>query len=180
MNFYVSKEKLILWGVLSLIAIITGIIVGCNVHDGGVGLYTTFAIVALGAYPYVKKLILYVGRHAVDFATTLDLILGASILFAGIYCANEYLSYWWFVLATLLYVVATALKNYVLYLLIDVRDSLHKLAYGENTEKQASKAPVSIPNDMKQCSKCGQMIKQTAKKCRYCGEWLNEEVKGEE
>ncbi|MCD8378011.1 MAG: zinc ribbon domain-containing protein [Candidatus Gastranaerophilales bacterium] len=181
MNFSISKQNLIIWGSLLAVALITGIIVGCNSKDAGIGLYTTLAIVALGICPYVKRFILFVGRNVIDFATTLDLILGLTILVAGIYyCANEYISYWWFVLGALLYVVITVLKNYTLYLLIDIRDSLHKLAYGEDTETTTKKAPVaSVVEDTKQCPKCGQMIKQSAKKCRYCGEWINEENKGD-
>jgi len=176
MNFFVSKDKLILWGALCLIALITGIIVGCKVEDAGVGLYTTCAIIALGLCPYVKRFILFVGRNVIDFATTLDLILGATILIAGIYCTNEFsINYWWFVLGTLLYTIVTVLKNYTLYLLIDIRDSLHKLAYGE--EKGTVKPAIQVADDTKQCPKCGQMIKKTAKKCRFCGEWLNEENK---
>lgn len=183
MNFTISRKNLIIWGSLLAVAVITGIIVGCNSKDAGIGLYTTVAIVALGVCPYVKRFILFVGRNAIDFATTLDLILGLTILVVGIYCCSydEYISYWWFVLGALLYVVITVLKNYTLYLLIDIRDSLHKLAYGEDAEAATKKACiVSVAEDMKQCPKCGQMIKQSAKKCRYCGEWINEESKGDE
>lgn len=178
MNFFVSKVKLILWGTLALIALIIGLIVGCNVEDAGIGLYTTCAIIVLGVCPYVKRFILFVGRNVIDFATTLDIILGFTILVSGIYCTqNLHVNYWWFVLGTLLYTIIAVLKNYTLYLLIDIRDSLHKLAYDEDIEAKKS---VQSEDDMKQCPKCGQMIKQTAKKCRYCGEWLQEENKGDE
>ena len=179
MNFFISRDKLILWGSLALIAVITGIIVGCKVEDAGIGLYTTCAIVALGACPYVKRFILLVGRNVIDFTTTLDIILGFTILVSGVYCTqNLGVNYWWFVLGTLLYTVITVLKNYVLYLLIDIRDSLHKLAYGE--EKETVKPVPQVADDVKQCPKCGKEIKKTAKKCRFCGEWLNEENKGDE
>ncbi|MCM1264728.1 MAG: zinc ribbon domain-containing protein [Candidatus Gastranaerophilales bacterium] len=178
MNFFVSREKLIIWGILCFIAIITGTIVGFRVEDGGIGLYTTLAIISLGICPYVKRFILFVGRNVIDFATALDLILGVTILIAGIYFTKElYINYWWFVLGALLYIVITVLKNYVLYLLIDIKDSLHKLAYGETEEVKIN---TQMSEDMKECPHCGKLIKQTAKKCRYCGEWLNEENKGAE
>ena len=170
MNFFISRDKLIIWSVLCLVAVIIGTIIGFKVEDGGIGLYATLAIISLGICPYVKRFILFVGRNVIDFSTALDLILGATILIAGIYFTKELdINYWWFVLGALLYTVITALKNYVLYLLIDIRDSLYKIANGE------SKDTIQIPKDMKHCTNCGKLIKQTAKKCRYCGEWLNEE-----
>lgn len=183
MNFTISKKNMIIYGVLFAIAIVLGIIVGCCGRDAGAGLYVTLAISMFGLLPFAKRFVLWVGRKVVDFATTLDLIFVMTILFAGLYSNSYYyvhVSYWLFVLGAFLYMVLAILMRYVLYILIDIKDSLHKLAYGENSENLASKAPVSVPNDMKQCPKCGQMIRQTAKKCRYCGEWLNEENKGEE
>ena len=60
MNFFISRDKLIIWSVLCLVAVITGTIIGFKVEDGGIGLYATLAIISLGICPYVKRFILFV------------------------------------------------------------------------------------------------------------------------
>ncbi len=195
MNFTISRKNKIIWGRLLaavvIIGIISSLIIGCiagfKIGIGEailMGFYIPTVIIIVPAIvfyyivPYVKRFILYVCRKVIDFVTTLDLIIGLIILVAGI---DNSIDYGWFVLGALLYIIITVLKNYAMYLLIDIRDSLHKLAYGEDAEATTKKAPVaSVAEDMKQCPKCGQMIKQSAKKCRYCGEWINEESKGDE
>jgi len=185
MNFFISEKNLAIYATLFVIAAIAGIIVGCRVSDGGVGLYTTLAIMTFGLLPFVKRIVLFIGRKVIDFASTVDLVIVMSILVFGIfYKANsgyfgQMLSYWWFVLAAFLYLVYAALKNYVLYLLIDIRDSLHKLAHGDkesiNDNTDDSNSIEDVPEDSKYCPYCGKIIKKIAKKCRYCGEWLNNE-----
>ena len=174
MNFFISRKNLTIYGLLFLAAIIAGIIVGYKVNDGWIGLYTTLAIATLGVMPFVKKMILYLGRKAVDFATTLDLILVMTILFAGIY--YKLVSYWWFVLVAFLFLVIMALKNYVLYLIVDIRDSLHRIAYSKLAPKREQNVGIEIlKEDEKKCPYCGKAIKIAAKKCRFCNNWLTEE-----
>lgn len=182
MNFFISQKTLAIYGTLFLTAIILGVIVGIKMSDGGLGLYTALAVATFGLFPFVKKLVLYIGRLAVDFATTVDLIFVMTILVAGVfYKANgggfygELVSYWWFVLAAFLYLVFAALKNYTLYLLVDIRDSLHKLAFGTSSEYADDNILTDEPkDDTKICPNCGKQIKKTAKKCRYCDTWLEE------
>ena len=85
---------------------------------------------------------LEVGRWLLDFATTLDVLSGVLILLAGIPISmNSYgnVQYWWFIVGAFVYSLIMLVKDYVLYLLVDIRDSLKILsdkAKQDITEKQ--------------------------------------------
>lgn len=178
MNFSISKQRLIIYGILFVFAIILGGILGYFGKDAGIGLYTTLTVSMFGLLPFVKKFVLWIGRKVIDFTTTLDLVFVMTILYAGAYYKStisayeDSISYGWCVLAAFLYMILAALKNYVLYLLIDIRDSLKKISDSipDNSEQVES----SIDN--KKCPHCGAEIKASAKKCRYCGEWLTKDI----
>lgn len=75
----------------------------------------------------IKKPVLEVGRWLLDFATTLDVLSGVLILLAGIPISmNSYgnVPYWWFIVGAFVYSLIMLVKDYVLYLLVDIRDSL--------------------------------------------------------
>lgn len=79
----------------------------------------------------IKKPVLEVGRWLLDFATTLDVLSGILILLAGIPISmNSYgnVPYWWFIVGAFVYSLIMLVKDYVLYLLVDIRDSLKILS----------------------------------------------------
>lgn len=90
----------------------------------------------------IKNPVLEVGRWLLDFATTLDVLSGVLILLAGIPISmNSYgnVPYWWFIVGAFVYSLIMLVKDYVLYLLVDIRDSLKILsdkAKQDITEKQ--------------------------------------------
>lgn len=90
----------------------------------------------------IKKPVLEVGRWLLDFATTLDVLSGVLILLAGIPMSmNSYgnVQYWCFIVGAFVYSLIMLVKDYVLYLLVDIRDSLKILsdkAKQDITEKQ--------------------------------------------
>lgn len=79
----------------------------------------------------IKKPVLKVARWLLDFATTLDVLSGILILLAGIPISmNSYgnVPYWWFIVGAFVYSLIMLVKDYVLYLLVDIRDSLKILS----------------------------------------------------
>lgn len=90
----------------------------------------------------IKNPVLEVARWLLDFATTLDVLSGVLILLAGIPISmNSYgnVPYWWFIVGAFVYSLIMLVKDYVLYLLVDIRDSLKILsdkAKQDITEKQ--------------------------------------------
>lgn len=79
----------------------------------------------------IKKPVLEVGRWLLDFTTTLDVLSGILILLAGIPISmNSYghVPYWWFIVGAFVYSLIMLVKDYVLYLLVDIRDSLKILS----------------------------------------------------
>ena len=85
---------------------------------------------------------LKVARWLLDFATALDVLLGILILLAGIPISmNSYgnVPYWWFIVGAFVYSLIMLVKDYILYLLVDIRDSLKILsdkAKQDMSEKQ--------------------------------------------
>lgn len=81
---------------------------------------------------HAKDIVIKVGRKTLDICTALDVILCTIILVVGFFkCSTEYgisVFMWWYVLGAVVVFLATLLANYTLYLLIDIRDSLKKLA----------------------------------------------------
>lgn len=77
----------------------------------------------------IKNLVLKVARWLLDFSTTVDVLTGLTILISGIFiCQDTGFNYWWFVLGAFLYSLIALVKDYALYLLVDIRDSLKILA----------------------------------------------------
>ncbi len=101
-----------------------------------------FAIIIMVLSQKIKNLVLKVARWLLDFATTLDVLSGILILLAGIPISmNSYghVPYWWFIVGAFVYSLIMLVKDYVLYLLVDIRDSLKILsdkAKQDITEKQ--------------------------------------------
>ena len=101
-----------------------------------------FAIIIMVLSQKIKNLVLKVARWLLDFATTLDVLSGILILLAGIPISmNSYghVPYWWFIVGVFVYSLIMLVKDYVLYLLVDIRDSLKILsdkAKQDITEKQ--------------------------------------------
>lgn len=101
-----------------------------------------FIILAVLLSRKIKNLVLKVARWLLDFATTLDVLSGILILLAGIPISmNSYghVPYWWFIVGAFVYSLIMLVKDYVLYLLVDIRDSLKILsdkAKQDITEKQ--------------------------------------------
>lgn len=94
-------------------------------------------IVAIINCKRIKNIVLKVARWLLDFSTTLDALMGAIILITGIYiCRDSYINYWWFVLGAFLYSLIALIKDYALYLLVDIRDSLKILADKAKNEKE--------------------------------------------
>ncbi len=132
----VNSETLWGYGIVGLIvfvAIICIIMYGiemATIVAGTIAIGLIFAIVKF--MPHVKDVVVKVGRNLLDFTTAFDVVFSAAILIAGFFmCAYEdgiSSTIWWYVLGSFLYLLATLVKDYVLYLLIDIRDSLKKLA----------------------------------------------------
>lgn len=101
-----------------------------------------FAIIIMVLSQKIKNLVLKVARWLLDFATTLDVLLGILILLAGIPISmNSYgnVPYWWFIVGAFVYSLIMLVKDYILYLLVDIRDSLKILsdkAKQDMSEKQ--------------------------------------------
>lgn len=94
-------------------------------------------IIAIINCKKIKNLVLKVARWLLDFSTTLDALMGVIILITGIsVCQDGYINYWWFVLGAFLYTLIALVKDYALYLLVDIRDSLKVLADKAKNEKE--------------------------------------------
>lgn len=90
-----------------------------------------FAIIITALSQKIKNLVLKVSRWLLDFGTTLDVLSGILILLAGIPISmNSYgnVPYWWFIAGAFVYSLVMLVKDYVLYLLVDIRDSLKILS----------------------------------------------------
>jgi cation transport ATPase len=74
---------------------------------------------------YVKDIVICVGRITLDISTVIGVILSFICLVVGCYFSSFI---WWYVLGSVVIFIITLLANYTLYLLIDIRDSLKKLA----------------------------------------------------
>lgn len=95
-------------------------------------------IVSIKLSKHAKDIVIKLGRKTLDISTALDVILSTIILVVGFFkCVDEYgisSFIWWYVLGAIVVFLATLLANYALYLLVDIRDSLKKLA--DNIEKK--------------------------------------------
>ena len=93
-------------------------------------------IFAFIVMPKMKEFLLNSGRKILDFTTALDLLSTFAIIIVGLFISREtYGSYneikptfWWWVLGGAIYFVTTIMKNYLLYILVDIRDNLKKIA----------------------------------------------------
>lgn len=104
-------------------------------------------IVALIFCKKIKNIVLKIARWSLDFSTTFDTLLGVSILIIGIFiCKNLDINYGWFILGAILYSLIALIKDYALYLLVDIRDSLKILADNKEEEKNASSGSKGAKN----------------------------------
>lgn len=90
-----------------------------------------FAIIISILSQKIKNFVLKVSRWLLDFGTTLDVLSGILILLAGIPISIEskgMIQYWWFIAGAFVYLLVMLVKDYVLYLLVDIRDSLKILS----------------------------------------------------
>lgn len=93
---------------------------------------------------YIKNIVVKVGRAFLDFFTTLDVVVSIVIMVLGFFiCKDDYNSIsngvWWYIVAGLVYCFVMLLKDYALYLLIDIRDSLKILAENAESNKEDKK-----------------------------------------
>ena len=142
-----NKEVLILFGFLSVF-VIPALMILCTLGTSGEdaseffskGFIIFIALVILGLIltlviklaKHAKDIVIKVGRKTLDICTALDVVLCTIILVVGFFqCSSEYgitAFMWWYVLGAIVVFLATLLANFTLYLLIDIRDSLKKLA----------------------------------------------------
>ena len=95
-------------------------------------------IAAICLSKYIKNIVVTVGRKVLDFGTSLDVILSVAIIIIGFFmCKDEYginEFIWWYIGGAIIFFLVTLLANYTLYVLIDIRDSLKKLADKSDNE----------------------------------------------
>ena len=81
----------------------------------------------------IKDIVVSVGRTVLDFGTSLNVVCSVLIIIIGFFqCKDEYGNIegfiWAYIGGAILFFLITLLADYTLYLLIDIRDSLKKLA----------------------------------------------------
>lgn len=144
-NSYSMSEYGVIILIFTLIVVVPILFVICNsISNSDDPLGITLGIVAIFifivAFIYCKKikdLVLKVARWLLDFTTTVDVLTGLSILITGIFICKEYsFNYWWFILGAFVYSLLALIKDYALYLLVDIRDSLKVLADNKRNDKE--------------------------------------------
>ncbi len=87
---------------------------------------------------HIKDIVVAVGRKVLDIGTSLNVILSVVIIIIGFFqCKDDYgISefIWFYIIGAIIYFLITLLADYTLYVLIDIRDSLKKLA--DKSDKQ--------------------------------------------
>ena len=189
----VIKQTIIISKIL-LVSLVIGIIfwglTGFNTYDGLpvgiIAMTSTFILSLIAVYVTrrMKNLVLLIGRFLIDFMMAIDFLIFLGCIVTGVAITlfeGEPYGFF-FIGGGVLYLLVSVVLTYMLYLFIDIRDSLKKLAYGEDkmtTNKQVETTK-EIVIETKKCPKCNKEIKLSAKKCRYCGEWLESSSNGEE
>ena len=135
-----AKWTIIIFVSFIAIPLIFGIINAINESNiDGVSIVYGITLIAILIIAFIfnskiKNLVLKVGRWLLDFNTTLDVLAGIIILVVGAFISYELsINYWWFVLGAFIYSLLALVKDYVLYLLVDIRDSLKILAENNNS-----------------------------------------------
>ena len=106
----------------------------CGYFDGAIILSSILLIIgAFIVMPKMKNFLLESGRKILDFTTAFDLLSTFAIIIVGLCTSRDYhgeieVTFWWWVLGGAVYFVATIMKNYLLYILVDIRDNLKKIA----------------------------------------------------
>lgn len=138
MSEYAGYIIIALFCVLPIIYLIVfGISTSENPQSVLTSIEFVLLIVAIIYCKKIKNVVLNVARWLLDFTTTFDALLGISILIVGIFvCKETYINYWWFVLGAILYSLIALIKDYALYLLVDIRDSLKILADNKKADKE--------------------------------------------
>ncbi len=115
----------------------------CYTNFNGLIFFITLGVLLLCSLiprlaKHAKDIVIKVGRKTLDICTALDVILCVIVIVIGFFqCTEEYgisTFIWWYVLGAIVVFLVTLLANYTLYLLIDIRDSLKKLA--DNIDKK--------------------------------------------
>lgn len=82
----------------------------------------------------IKNIVLNVGRKLLDFTTALDVIIAIVIVVVGFFTNENNINldsdnnFYLYVIGGIVYILIALLKDYILYLLIDIRDSLKQIA----------------------------------------------------
>jgi DNA-directed RNA polymerase subunit RPC12/RpoP len=81
----------------------------------------------------IKDIVVSVGRKVLDIGTSLNVVFSILIIIIGfIQCKDEYGNIagfiWAYIGGAILFFLITLLADYTIYLLIDIRDSLKKIA----------------------------------------------------
>lgn len=99
---------------------------------GGLVLIISLIAVLMNYAKYTKDFVISVGRKILDVCTILDIFLCAIIFVIGCF---QYFSenggssnILWYMIGSIVVFFITVLANFTLYLLIDMRDSLRKIA----------------------------------------------------
>lgn len=108
---------------------------GLNIFLFVIVLFVIFFAIKMSSK--VKDIVLSIGRKLLDIGTALDVVLALGIIIAGLFITNDEYSPFeigieWYIIGSIVFLLFALLKDYVLYLLIDIRDSLKKIADREN------------------------------------------------
>lgn len=112
----------------------------CYTNFNGLIFFITLGVLLLCSLiprlaKHAKDIVIKVGRKTLDICTALDVILCVIVIVIGFFHVLGTSTFiWWYVLGAIVVFLVTLLANYTLYLLIDIRDSLKKLA--DNIDKK--------------------------------------------
>ena len=141
-NYKETKSSVEIANILALLIIIPGILAFLyilinTIKENPFIILTVIIIVILAITLWlstkIKDIVVSVGRTVLDFGTSLNVVCSVLIIIIGFFqCKDEYGNIegfiWAYIGGAILFFLITLLADYTLYLLIDIRDSLKKLA----------------------------------------------------